>query len=195
LVGSSSSSISGRESSSWHAALFTAGKILDDGLPGRQAQGVGGDFHLRFGIVAAGGDDRFEAGLLFGQLVEVGVFLGIGGIHRLQLLLRLGDFTQPGFNRLAYRLLGVEQGLLRQVADLDARLPLHFAFVFLFDAGHDLQHGRFAGAVQTEQADLGAGEEGEGNILDDLPLGRYDFAHAEHRHYVLGHDCSVKREK
>jgi hypothetical protein len=59
---------------------------------------------------------------------------------------------------------------------------LHFAVVFLVHAGHDAQHGRFAGAVEAEQADLGAGEEGQGDVLDDLPLGRDDLAHAEHRH-------------
>jgi hypothetical protein len=69
------------------AALLAAGELADDGVPGRQAQGVGGDFHLVFGVAAGGGDDRFQAGLFLGQLVEVGVRLGVGGVHLFQLLL------------------------------------------------------------------------------------------------------------
>jgi hypothetical protein len=65
---------------------------------------------------------------------------------------------------------------------------VHFADDVLVDAGHDAQHGGFAGAVEAEQADLGAGEEGQRDVLDDLALGRDDLAHAEHGHDVLGHD-------
>ena len=68
-------------------------------------------------------------------------------------------------------LLGVELRLLRQVADVDVGQVLHLAVVFLVHARHDAQHGGFARAVQPEQADLGAGEEAEGDVLDDLTLG------------------------
>jgi hypothetical protein len=64
---------------------------------------------------------------------------------------------------------------------------LHLAVVFLVYARHDAQHGGFTGAVQAEQADLRAGEETEGDVLDDLTLGGDDLAHAEHRHYILSH--------
>jgi hypothetical protein len=69
----------------------------------------------------------------------------------------------------------------------DAGQALHLAVVFLVHAGHDAQHGGLAGAVEAEQADLGAGEEGQGDVLDDLALGGNDLAHAEHGHDVLGH--------
>jgi hypothetical protein len=53
--------------------------------------------------------------------------------------------------------------------------------------GHDAQQGGFAGAVQAEYANLGAGEERQGNVFEDFPLGRYHFAHAVHGVDVLGH--------
>jgi hypothetical protein len=66
---------------------------------------------------------------------------------------------------------------------------LHLAFVFLVGAGHDAQHGGLAGAVEAEQADLGAGEEGQRDVLDDLAFRGNDFADAQHGHDVLGHGC------
>jgi len=57
-----------------HAALLATGKVLDAGIPGRQAQRVGGDFQLAFQVVAiASLEDGLELGLLGGQLVEVGI--------------------------------------------------------------------------------------------------------------------------
>ena len=53
------------------------------------------------------------------------------------------------------------------------------------DAGHDLQHGRLAGAVEAEQADLGAREERQRDVLDDLALRRHGLADAVHGVDVL----------
>ena len=168
-----------------HAALLTAGKVLDHGIPFRQAQRIGGDLHLVRGIAAACCDDVFQAGLLGGKRVEIGIRLGIGGVHRIQLGLRFHHFAQGGLHFLAHGLGRIEHGLLRQVADLHVGQVLHLAVVFLVLQRHDAQHRGFTRAIQTQQADLGAGEEAEGDILDDLTLGRNDFAHAEHGHYIL----------
>ena len=173
------------------AALFTAGQVADHGIPGRQAQGVGGQFHLRFGVGAGGGDDRLQSCLFLGQLVEIGFRVGVGGIDLVELGLRLHDFAERRFDFFLDRLGRIELRFLRQVADRDAGQVLHLAVVFLVHAGHDPEHGRLAGTVQAEQADLGAGEEGEGNILDDLPLGRDDLADAQHGHDVLSHCVSL----
>src|SRR4029079_6154550 len=43
------------------------------------------------------------------------------------------------------------------------------------------------GAVEAEAADLRPGEERERDVLEDLPLGRNDLAHAVHREDVLSH--------
>ena len=107
-----------------------------------------------------GGEDRFQALLFGGEFVEIGVFFGVGGIHRVQRGLRLQYFADALFDRLADGVLGVQLRFLRQVADLDAGLRAGLAVEVGVHAGHDLQHGRLAGAVQAQQADLGAGEEG-----------------------------------
>ena len=140
-----------------------------------------------FGVRTGGGDDRFQAGLLLGQLVEVGVLVRVGGIDLVQLGLCLHHFAEGGFDFFLDRLGRVELRLLWQVADGNAGQVLDLAVVFLVHAGHDAEHGGLAGAVQAEQADLGAGEEGQGNVLDDLTLGRDDLADPQHGHDVLSH--------
>src|SRR5690606_14729863 len=86
-----------------------------------------------------------------------------------------------------HRLLGVQYRLLRQVADLDAGHGNGFAFNLAIDARHDAKQGGLAGTVQAQHPDLGAGEEGEGNIAQDLPLRGHDLAHSIHRENVLSH--------
>jgi hypothetical protein len=70
-----------------HAALFAAGEQADLGVPGRQAQRVGGDLELVLGVGAGRGDDGLQLGLLGGQGVKVGVFVGVGGVDLFQLAL------------------------------------------------------------------------------------------------------------
>jgi hypothetical protein len=95
--------------------------------------------------------------------------------------------AHAGFDFLAHSLGRVELRLLRQVADAQVGQVLHLALELGVGPGHDAQHRGFARAVEAEQADLGAGEEGQRDVLDDLALGGDDLAHAEHGHYVLGH--------
>ena len=76
------------------AALFAAGQLADLGIPGRQAQGVGGDFQGAIQVMAVGGVQvGFQFGLFGGQLVEIGVRLGVGGI----------DLIEPGLGGLDRR--------------------------------------------------------------------------------------------
>ena len=89
-------------------------------------------------------------------------------------------------------LVGVEQRLLRQVADPHAVRRLRFAEKILVDAGHDAQQGRLAGAVGADDADLGAGIEREIDPLEDLALGRDDLAQVPHREDVFaGHGAKM----
>ena len=170
-----------------HAALFTAGELRDHGLPGRQAQGVGSDFQQVVATVTRGRDDGFELGLFGREGVEVGVFLGIGRIHLFQARLGGIDLAHAAFDCLTHVLVRVELRLLGQVSDLQARHRSGFAFDFLVDAGHDLEQRRLARAIETEHTDLGAGEEAQGNVLEDLSLGRHDLADPIHGENVLGH--------
>ena len=173
-----------------------AGQLADDGIPRRQAQRVGGHVQLVLQRVrVAGGQDGFQAFLLLGQGIEVGAFLGVGGVDRLQRGLRLQHFAHAFFDGLADGVLRVQFRLLGQVTDLDAGLRAGLAFEVLVHAGHDLQHGGLAGTVQAQQADLGAGEEGQRDVLDDLPLGRHHLGHAVHGVDVLrGHGRSVRAQ-
>jgi len=169
------------------AALFATGQQADLGLPGRQSQGVGGDLELVLGIGASRGDHGFQAGLLGGQGVEIGIGLGISGVHLFELGLGGKHFAHGLFHALADGVLVVELGFLGQVADLDPGHGDGFAFDFLVHAGHDLQQGGFARAVQAQHANLGAGEEAQGDVFQDLPLGRHGLGDAVHRINVLGH--------
>ena len=99
------------------AALLAARQHADVGVPRRQAQRVGGDFQLVLGVGAGGGDDGFELGLLGGQRIEVGVFGAIGDVHLFEPRLGRVHRAHGLFDRLAHRVLGVELGLLLQVAD------------------------------------------------------------------------------
>jgi hypothetical protein len=73
-------------------------------------------------VRVAGGEDRFQALLFLGQRVEVGAFLGVGGVDRVQRGLRLQHFAHAFLDRLAHGVFRVQFRLLLQVADLDAGL-------------------------------------------------------------------------
>ena len=133
-----------------NATLFAAGEHADHGIPGWQAQGVGGQFHLGFGVGAGSGDDGFETSLFFGQLVEISIFFGVGGIDSFKLGLRLHHFAKGGLDFFLDGFGRIKLRLLWQIADGYASQMLDFTVVFLIDPGHDAQHGRFAGTVQAE---------------------------------------------
>lgn len=179
-----------------YAALFAAGQVLDLGIPRRQAQGVGGDFQLAFQVVSVGClQDRLQLGLLGGQGVEVGIRLGIGGIDLVQPRLGLLDLADGLFDDVAHGGLRVQLGLLRQVADVDPRHRPGLAFDLGVDAGHDPQQGGLARAVQAEHADLGAGEERQGDVLEDFTLGRNDLADPMHGVDVLSQNEHLMKKR
>ncbi len=66
------------------------------------------------------------------------------------------------------------------------------AFEFLVEAGHDPQQRRFAGTVQAEHADLGAGEEAQGDVAKDDPLRGYDLPDSIHRVNELCHGRKLR---
>ena len=172
-----------------HAAFFTPGELADDGVPGGQTQRVGRDFQqmVRTITCTRGSDDGFELGLFSGQGVEIGVFFSVSGIHLFEAGLRFFDLAHATLDRLAHRVLGVELRLLGQIPNLQARHWDGFALDLFVDARHDFEQGGLAGAVGTQHANLGAGEEGQGNVFQDLTLGRHDLADAVHTENVLSH--------
>jgi hypothetical protein len=185
---SSHSTLAQQKAAQRHPALLAAGEHADLRIPGRQAQRVCGQFQLQVGVFAAGGgDDGFEVVLLGGQFVEIGVGLGIFGVDLVEPLLGRQHAADALFNGFAHGLVGVELRLLRQVADFQVGHGHGLAFDLLVQAGHDLEQGALARAVDAQHADLGAREEGQADVLQDLPLRRHDLADAVHGKDVLGH--------
>ena len=144
-----------------HAALLAAGQLADHRIPGRQAQRIGRDFELALQLPAADRVDLvLHLGLLFHELVHFIVRHGLGefvadGVEAVDQALYVADAFA---DHLANGFGLIQQGFLGQVAHLDARLCPRLALDVLVDAGHDLQQGGFAGTVQSQHADLGAGE-------------------------------------
>jgi hypothetical protein len=173
------------------AALLAAGQVLDLRVPRRQAQRVGRDLELVLAVRPGGGDHRLEPRLLLGQLVEVRVGLGVRGVNLVEPLLRGEDVAESLLDALAHRLRRIELRLLREEPDAHVRHRDRLAVEVPVLAGHDPEQRRLARAVQAEHADLGAGEEAERDVLEDLALGRHRLADAPHGVDVLGHgDCA-----
>ncbi len=122
---------------------------------------------LQFGLF---GDEGVEVGVGFGEL---GVDLIEAGEHIHDGLHRFFDDFDDGlafveFGFLLEQARGVTFGL-RDLAD-----------VVVIDACHNAQQGGFARAVKTEHADLCAEVEAEGDVAQDLFVGRDDLAHFVH---------------
>ena len=125
------------------------------------------------------------------QAVEVGLGEIINAQAALDAVYAAYAEEDADFNRLAYAVGRVELRLLRQVTDLDARLRTRLAGKIGIDAGHEPQHRRLARAVEAEQADRGAREERQRDVLDDLALRRHDLADAVHGVDVLHGDSGT----
>ena len=172
---------------------LAAGNPADIGVPGRQPQRVGRNLQRALKVVPVGCcEERLELRLFGGDLVEVGVGFGVGRVDLVEARDRVGDVAYRLFDVAAHVFGGVELRLLRQKADLDARLRARFAFELLVDAGHDLEQRGLPRAVEAEQADLRSRMELERDVLEDLALGRNDLAHANHRVDVLSHGGATR---
>ena len=170
-----------------HAALFTAGEHADLGVPGRQAQRVGGDLKLVLRVRAAAGDDGLKLSLLSGQRVKVGIRLAVGGVHGLKACLGGEHITHAGFHAFAHSVRVIELGFLRQVADVQVGHGHGLALDLGVQAGHDLEQSGLARAIGAQHADLGAREKAERHILQNLALGWNGLADLVHGENVLGH--------
>ena len=125
------------------------------------------------------------------EFVKVGVRLGIGRIDLIKALARLHDRSQAFLDRLTHRVLRIQLGLLREVTDVQARHRHCFALDLLVHTGHDFEQGGLARAVESQHADLGAREKRQGDVAQDLTLGRNDFADPVHGVDVLSHKSDL----
>ncbi|MCY1444139.1 hypothetical protein D9M71_605920 [compost metagenome] len=138
-------------------------------------------------MAVAGLQDGFELGLFGGQLVEVGIRLGVGGVDLVQTRLGVLDHADRFLDHFTDGLARVQLRFLWQVTDVQVRHRTGFAVELFVDASHDLEQGGFTRAVQAEHADLGAGEKRQGDVLQDFPLRRDNFAQPMHGVDVLSH--------
>ena len=166
------------------AADLAAREGGDVGVVFRAAQGVHRHFDLGVDIPGIGSvDTLLQLGHLFHQLVGI----VLAELHRD--FVELVDHDLFGTGRgdvLEDVLRGVEFRLLREVADLDALGGPGFADEVLVDAGHDAQQGRFTGAVDAHDTDLGARQEAQVDVLEHLLAAGIGLREALHVKDVLG---------
>ncbi len=174
-----------------HAAAFTTGEVSDFRIPVRQAQRVGRALKLHVQVMAVVRlDDFFKLALLGRELIEVGIRFGVQRVHFIQAFQGVDHFGNGFFNGLTNRVLKVELRFLRQITDFQTGLRTGFAFNFGIDAGHDAQQSGFTGTVQTQHADLGAREETERDIFENMTFRRNDFADTMHGINELSHSAT-----
>jgi hypothetical protein len=79
----------------------------------------------------------------------------------------------------------IQRGFLCEIADAHAIGGPGLAAILGLDAGHDLQQGGLAGAVDAQHADLHAGQEGQGDALEHLAPAREGLGQVLHHIDVL----------
>ena len=170
------------------AAPLAAGDLRDVGVGGRAAEGV----HRRLeGPVEVPAVRRLD-GVLDPAVLGHDLLHLVVGEALAHLLAQLVEAREELLHRRDGRLdvledvLGrVEPRVLREEADARPLGREGLAVELLVDARHDPEQRRLPRAVQAEDADLGAREEGEVDPLQDLPLGRDDLPEVDHRVDVL----------
>ncbi len=165
-------------------AALTARQVGHRPVVRRAAQGVHG--HLDLGVdvpQVAGVDLLLEGGHLLHQLVGVVLAqLGGDGVVLVEdlLLVAPGDDVAPHVQgRIQVR-------LLLQIAHLGAVQRLGLAGELLVHAGHDLQQGGLARAVDADHADFGVRIERQPDVLEHLLAAGKGLGETLHLKNVLG---------
>ncbi len=167
-------------------APLAARELAHVGIARRAAQRVHRDLDLALDVPGVGVVDLLlQLRLLCQQRVEVGVRIGHGVRDVLELLQQRRRRAHAFHDVAQHVLRGIELRLLLQEPDGDAVRRPGLAGEILVDAGHDAQQGRLAGAVMAEHADLGARQERQPDVLQDLPAARIDLGQALHDIDVL----------
>ncbi len=151
-----------------HPAALTTGEDADVGVGRRAAQGVHGLFELGVEVPRVGGVDGFlELAHLLHQGVEVRVRIRhLLGDLVVPVELRL-DLGHALFDVAEHGLVLIERRLLHEDADGVSGAQPGFAVRRLFEAGHDLEDRRLAGAVGADHADLRPGVEGHRHVVEN----------------------------
>ena len=176
-----------QEAAEGDTATLTAGERGDVGVGWREPQGVHGHLDGALEVPGAGGLDLgLELGLLGTQLLVVGIGVGPLGEHGVVASQQVCRGTDAVHDVAVHVLVVVQLRLLLQQAHGEALGQAGLAGEAVVEAGHDAQQRGLAGAVATQHADLRAGVEGEGDVLQDLAVGRVEPRDLRHREDVLG---------
>ena len=162
---------------------LAAGQRRDVGVARRQPQRVHRELEARIEIPRVGRfDPILDLGLLLEDLLhllgghllgELRVDLVVARQQRANLRDALLDVAANGLG-------GIEPRLLRQKADADAIGRERFAEKFPILAGHDAQQRALPRAVRAEDADLGAGQKRQPDVLEDDVVGRMNLPETLH---------------
>ena len=175
-------------------ALAT-GEVVDQLLRGRAAQGV---HRLVEPAVEVPGAGVVEVGLQVAHLGEELVVVGVGvgqllGDRVVAVELAL-DLVDGLLDVLQHRLALGQRRLLLEHADGGAGVDDGVTVAGVLQPRHDLQQGRLAGAVGSDDTDLGAVEERQRDVVENdlVAVGLADVAECED---VVSHDPPSLRAK
>ena len=177
-----------KQATECHATTFTTTQCLD-WLVGRWTTKR---IHctLQFAVQVPGigaVDDVLQLTLSSEELVHLVFVLVILGqtellVYLLVFLQGVHDVLHAFFHHLDDRFVVIKFGFLLKIADAVARAPHDMALILLLNAGNYLHERRLTRAVHADDAYLGAVEEGEVDVLEDLLLVLLDdLAYADHR--------------
>ena len=171
-----------------HPAALAAGEVVDQDVRRRAAQRVHRLVEPAVDVPRVGVVQR---GLEVAGLLHQGVLVGVGVAHlHVGVLepLHLGLDLVHGLLDVVEHRRALGQGrLLLEHPDRGVRVDDRVAVVGVLEARHDLEEGGLAGAVGADDSDLGAVQEGQGDVVEDH-LVAVGLAHVAQREDVLSHD-------
>ena len=165
-----------------HPAALATGEVVDELVGRRAAQRVHRLVEPAVEVPRVG---VVEVGLEVTHLGEQGVVVRVGVgelLGDLVVAVELAlDLVDGLLDVLEDRLALGQRRLLLEHADRRAGVDDRVAVVGLLQAGHDLEQRRLAGAVGADDADLGAVQEGQGDVVEDdlVAVGLADVAERE----------------
>ena len=115
----------------------------------------------------------------------IGCLIGVVGRNLVEAIEQSLLFRNPIHHIAADILGGIELRFLRQITHPDAVSGPGLAGKILVDPGHDPHQGRFAGAVDADNADLGAGIKRQPDVLENLAPAGIGLRQTFHHKHIL----------
>ena len=124
------------------------------------------DFGLD-GVAAASLEGLLQLGVARDEIVQVGAWGGHLGLQCAHRLLHRQQVVDCREHLVVQRAAWLDAGVLRQVADDEARWQLRATAVGVFEAGDDFEQRRLAGAVGRHQGGTLGGLERQRHVVED----------------------------